>query len=102
MIIGRDHAGVGNFYEPFAAQKIFDNFPAEELGIEILRFPDAQYCTACGDVRFIQECGHTPKDFCSLSGTRMREIIKKGERPPERFMRPEVSRIILEHPDPFV
>jgi sulfate adenylyltransferase len=102
MMIGRDHAGVGDFYPPFAAQEIFDRFKKKELGIEILKFADVHYCPACASMTFERDCPHEPEGYLKISGTKMREMIKKGEKPPKQFTRPDIAELIIEHGDPFV
>lgn len=102
MIIGRDHAGVGDFYKPFTAQENFDNFDPEELGIEILKFGEVKHCRECGGLNFVSECGHDPEAHIALSGTRIREMITNGEKLPEELIRSEISELLLDHPNPFV
>jgi len=100
IIIGRDHAGVGNFYHPFAAHDIFEDYP--DLGIVPLFFESFFHCSRCGGVTNQKTCPHDPEHRMSFSGTKMREILKSGNIPPSELMRAEVSRVILEHPNPFV
>ncbi|PIR92250.1 sulfate adenylyltransferase [Candidatus Falkowbacteria bacterium CG10_big_fil_rev_8_21_14_0_10_44_15] len=102
MIIGRDHAGVGSYYDPYAAHRIFDNFSKEELGIEILKFKNASFCRQCGDIVIQGECRHADNDKVFVSGTKMREMIQSGQAIPEECMRPEINKILLNHPNPFV
>jgi sulfate adenylyltransferase len=102
MIIGRDHAGVGDFYHPFAAQEIFDQFNTEELGIEIFKFGDVHYCPLCRDTTFEHDCPHPKNNYLKISGTKIREMIKKRETPPPEFTRPEIAEIIIKHENPFV
>lgn len=100
--IKRRGPGIESFYEPFAAQDIFDGFDPEELGIEILKYGEVKYCSACGGPNFVADCCHDPGEHISLSGTAIREMIKKGEKLPEELVRPEISELLLRHPDPFV
>lgn len=100
FIIGRDHAGVGNYYEPFAAHKIFDEFP--DLGITPIFFRSFFYCKKCKSIVNEKTCPHSDKDHINFSGTKIREYFKKGEIPPETMMRPEVAKVILSFKNPFV
>lgn len=102
IIIGRDHAGVGGFYDPLAAHKIFDQFSREELGITALKYGDVKYCSLCGDLVMDGECQHGDELKKSLSGTRIRSLVSEGASLPEEFVRPEVSRVILSSSHPFV
>lgn len=100
FIVGRDHAGVGDFYPPYAAQDIFDEFP--DLGIIPLFFKAFYYCKKCGGVVNEKTCPHGEEHHIKFSGTKIREMLIKGQRPPEEMMRPEVADIILRFKDPFV
>lgn len=93
FIVGRDHAGVGGYYPPLAAQEIFNRFEKEEIGIEILKCPEVVYCTSCQGHVFKNECQHQGK--ISLSGTKLREFIKNKEQPPSCLLRPEVYNLLL-------
>lgn len=95
MIIGRDHAGVGNYYGYYDAQKIFDNFSKEELGIEIMKFENAAYCNACGDMVIGDECGHSPADQEHISGTDLRNRLLKDSEISDKIMRGEVVDYLL-------
>jgi sulfate adenylyltransferase len=97
LIVGRDHAGVGRFYAPLAAQEIFGRFTAEELGVTPLKFDPTFYCRACGALASSRTCPHDASARLDLSGTRVREILKSGGRLPAEFTRPEVARILREH-----
>ncbi|MCS7140846.1 MAG: sulfate adenylyltransferase [Candidatus Nitrosocaldus sp.] len=100
FIVGRDHAGVGSFYHPFAAQEIFKYYP--DIGIEPVFFPAFFYCKRCMGIVSERMCPH-PQDYrMELSGTRLRKMITEGERPSELLMRPEVVDVIMQHGDPFV
>jgi sulfate adenylyltransferase len=94
FIVGRDHAGVGSFYGPFDAQKIFQKF--DNLGIEPIFFNNAFYCKKCLTMASEKICPHDESERVSLSGTRVREMLIAGECPPPEFTRPEVAHILME------
>jgi sulfate adenylyltransferase len=100
IIIGRDHAGVGNYYDPFAAQKIFDDYP--DLEIAPVFFPAFFYCKKCLNFTNDRVCPHDVESREQLSGTKLRSIIQDGKSPSEFILRPEVSKIILNYNKPFV
>ena len=100
LIIGRDHAGVGNFYDPFAAQEIFKEFP--DMGIQPLMFPAFYYCKKCLSVANEKTCPHGKEDRLEFSGTLMRNLISNGKSPPAELIRPEVFAVIRKWDDPFV
>lgn len=100
IAIGRDHAGVGNYYGPYAAQEIFKQFP--DLGITPLFFREFFYCNKCAGIANEKICPHPEEDRLTFSGTKLRKMFLAGERPPKEFMRPEVSETILQTKDPFV
>jgi sulfate adenylyltransferase len=99
IIIGRDHAGVGTYYAPFAAHDIFEDFP--DLGIVPLFFRSFCYCRKCGSVVNEKVCPHPPSDHIQFSGTKIRDLLVKGEVPAAELMRAEVARSIMEFKDPF-
>ena len=100
FIVGRDHAGVGDFYPPYAAQEIFNRFP--DLGIQPLFFRDFFYCRKCGGMANEKTCPHSEEDRVRISGTKIREMLSKRKLPPEEMVRPEVARAILKFKEPFV
>ena len=100
IIIGRDHAGVGKFYDPFAAHKIFDDYP--ELEIEPIFFPAFFYCKKCLTFTNPNVCPHDADDREQISGTKLREMIQNGEAPSEFILRPEVAKVIIDFDKPFV
>jgi sulfate adenylyltransferase len=100
FIVGRDHAGVGNFYHPFAAHQIFDEFP--DLGIIPLFFKSFFKCTRCNSVVNDKICPHPQEFQVQFSGTKIRELLSRGELPPEELMRPEVAKVIVDSKNIFV
>jgi sulfate adenylyltransferase len=100
FIVGRDHAGVGQYYQPFAAHEIFKDYP--DLGIEPIFFSEFYYCKKCLGYSNDKNCPHGLEFRELLSGTKMRKMVSSGETPAEYLMRPEISKIILSHRDPFI
>ena len=94
LIVGRDHAGVGDYYGPFDAQYIFDQVPEEELKTRPLKIDWTFFCYKCGGMASMKTCPHGKEDRLLLSGTKLRKMLSEGEQPPAEFSRPEVVKIL--------
>ena len=100
FIVGRDHAGVGNYYPPFAAQEIFQKYP--DLGITPVIFPSFYFCKKCMSFANEKTCPHGIESKEELSGTMMRKMVNSGKIPEKHLMRPEIAELILKSEKPFV
>ena len=97
LIVGRDHAGVGNYYGPFDAQNIFDRLPAGALRIAPLKIDWTFWCHACEGMASTKTCPHDPKSRVLISGTKLRSMLAAGEMPPKEFTRPEIAQILMDY-----
>jgi len=95
FIVGRDHAGVGTYYGTYDAQKIFDGIDAKDLGIEPLKFEHTGYSKSYGGMVSGKSYPKIAEDIINLSGTAVRDMLAKGERPPVEFTRPEVADVLI-------
>ena len=94
FIVGRDHAGVGQFYGPLDAQKIFRHFSRDELAVTPLCFDNAFFCRVCQGMATVKTCSHSATERVSLSGTAVRQMLADGQAPPPEFTRPEIGEIL--------
>lgn len=97
LIVGRDHAGVGDYYGPFDAQKIFEEIPAGDLHIKPLNIDWTFWCHQCDGMASMKTCPHGKEDRVLISGTKVRDMLSKGEMPPKEFTRPEVAQILADY-----
>lgn len=97
LIVGRDHAGVGDYYGGFDAQTIFDEIPKDALKLEIFRGDHTVWCNKCNKVVMMRDCPHDKEDYLMLSGTKVREMLAAGQELPHEFARPEVAKILMDY-----
>jgi sulfate adenylyltransferase len=97
LIVGRDHAGVGDYYGPFDAHHIFDEIPEDALETQPLRIDWTFWCYKCGGMASMKTCPHDAEDRLLLSGTKLRKMLSEGEDPPPEFSRPEVVAILQKY-----
>lgn len=95
-LIGRDHAGIGDYYDKYACHTVFDEFPPEELGIEVRLYHEVFYCLRCDSPATVQSCPHDERMRINISGTGIREMLRHGMLPPKEIVRPESARIAIQ------
>lgn len=95
-LIGRDHAGIGDYYDKYASHSIFNEFKPEELGIDVRLFYEVFHCTRCDSLATVQTCPHDERFRINISGTGIREMLRQGIMPPKEIVRPESARIAIQ------
>ncbi|WP_062108833.1 sulfate adenylyltransferase [Bacillus niameyensis] len=99
-LIGRDHAGIGDYYDKYASHSIFKDFTPEELGIDVRLYFEVFYCTRCDTLATMQSCPHDEQYRINISGTGIRELLRHGVMPPKEIVRPESARIAIQGVQP--
>ena len=99
-LIGRDHAGIGDYYDKYASHTIFDEFTPEELGIDVRLFHEVFYCTRCDTPATTETCPHDERFRINISGTGIREMLRHGIMPPKEIVRPESAKIAMQGVQP--
>lgn len=94
FMVGRDHAGVGSFYDPYESHSIFDKLPAD-IGIEIIRFSEAFYCKKCECVASERTCGHSEENRVRISMTKIRSMLYSGQSPPKEMIREDLAELLI-------
>jgi sulfate adenylyltransferase len=97
QIVGRDHAGVGDYYGPFDAHHIFDEIPNDALETKALKIDWTFWCNKCDGMASMKTCPHDAEDRILLSGTKLRKALSEGEEVSDKFSRPEVLEILREY-----
>src|SRR5699024_9594917 len=99
-LIGRDHAGIGDFYDKYESHNIFEQFTPEELGIDVRLYREVFYCTRCDSLSTGHTCPHDERFHINISGTGIREMLRQGILPPKEIVRPESARIAMQGVQP--
>ncbi|MFN3472365.1 MAG: sulfate adenylyltransferase, partial [Aquificaceae bacterium] len=96
FIVGRDHAGVGDFYDPYEAHRIFDKLPGD-IGIEIIKVTAVFYCSLCEGMASDKSCGHTEEYRVYVSMTKVRDMIRRGLTPPKEMIREDIAQLLISY-----